>query len=137
MHLRDCRFNIRSLWMGVGLPVVLCCVCSSNRPYDRMRSNGGSSCFILISLEETVMKIFLFILMIGTPFGYAAMLMANRFRTPEHPVWYRASLQSFFGWNRRDWWTPTGYRLHILGSILLIAGGLACAIYYLPLCFSN
>jgi len=70
------------------------------------------------------------ILLLG---GLTMALVALRFRTNEAPSF--KSLAAFHPrhwvpvWRRQDWMLPTGYWLHLVGVILIVAGGVLYAIF--------
>lgn len=84
----------------------------------------------------SLMKILVWVQAIGMVFGLLSILVATKYRTAEHPVWYRAALVSPYGW-KKNWWTQTGYWFQRVGTLLLFIGLIAGTIYWGRYCFMD
>lgn len=63
--------------------------------------------------------------------GVTLTFVAMNYRSPNHPFELRGDSNTFRPiWKQRHWFTPRGYRLHILGYILLAVGSSMFPIYH-------
>ena len=83
------------------------------------------------------MRILVYFQLIGLLCGLVLILLATRFRTNEHPVWYKSGpMTPFYG--KKLWWNGPGYFIQLIGSSLFAIGILSGGIYwgrYIGSCF--
>ncbi len=82
------------------------------------------------------MRVLVWVQAFGTVLGLLCIFLATKYRTAEHPGWYRGVIFSLFGW-KRSWWTRTGYYFQRVGTILLFIGVAAVAVYWGRYCFMD
>jgi hypothetical protein len=66
--------------------------------------------------------------------GIVMVFVAMNHRSPQHPFESGNSRAcDVFRpiWMTRNWFTPPGFRLHLLGNLLLVLACLIMAVYYL------
>jgi len=65
--------------------------------------------------------------------GIVMMFVVMNHRSPQHPFESGSTrARDLFRpiWMTRDWFTPNGFRLHLLGHVLLVLGCLMMPVYH-------